>query len=338
MRACILALALATSTSGCGRGGFDGTPANGDAMAVHDGPDQTNDASSCAAPALPLSEQTVFGPLFANDYRMYVLGNPVAPDTVVIHGLTVMPDDPDHLLLALTGGIYAVAVARDTCHHISGFTGAPTLIVETGSTIAGFGALAPGPNNLLFASYSFATDSTEHGLGLAEAEAGQLDPIYSTDLGLMGITGNDFASMALVPAGLPGAGGLRVIDGAGALYHVNYAADQSWFAISGATGPLTFPSSPYGYNYVPSGSPDFAQPSVLVANGGAIDAYALDGTGDPILSTSVPFVSQLGFSTGSCCEAMRAQTTDPTTGDVIYAGLPAGELYLTRGFAPLLLL
>lgn len=86
---------------------------------------------------------------------------------------------------------------------------------------------------------------------------------------------------------------------------------------------------PEGAVYVPTGSPLFDTPTVLVSEYGSdrISAYEVDANGDPVVGTRVDFITGLSNPEGA--------VIDPVTGDFLFSTFGAGnDIIRVTGFIP----
>jgi hypothetical protein len=266
--------------------------------------------------------QTIQPPFDAN-YTFTSLGE-IADVPFAYGGLTLHPDDPDLLLIAgnantFLGAIYAIEVERDACGQISGFVGTASLYAEAPYIDGG---LAFNDAGILFATtypfnqvYQFLPGATQ---------PSRIDDL--TDLGLTASTG----SCGFVPSGFPGAGRFKVLIYAGGnFYDVTLTPDGlGTYNLSNpvlAVESLT--TGPEGIAYIPSGSPNFSVPSLVVAEFGlsSIAAFEVDSQGDPIASTRRVFMEGFGGAQGAFI--------DPGTGDFLFGSFAGGGIVIVRGFA-----
>jgi hypothetical protein len=254
-----------------------------------------------AAPGLARA-QVVVAPTYAGSYTVTSLGGaPTVPNPY--GGLTFSSSNPNVLLIggaadSSNAKIYAVNVVRGAQNHINGFSGTPTVFANANGSSgnAGIdGGLAFGPSTVLF--YTSNPDNQ-----LAQITSGSSGPDKFIALGPLGVTSST-GSLAIVPAGLPGAGQLKLtsFDGNTA-YNATLTADFfGTFNLSNVQLRTTFPAStnPEGYNYVAGGNPLFSQASVLVNEFGLnrVSSYTVDANGDPVLASRQDFLT--GFTSGS---------------------------------------
>lgn len=86
---------------------------------------------------------------------------------------------------------------------------------------------------------------------------------------------------------------------------------------------------PEGEVYVSDANPGFSADSLLVSayNGGEVDAYQINGNGDPIVGTESVFLSGLIGAEGA--------VIDPLTGDFLFSTFfGANQLVVVSGFVP----
>jgi hypothetical protein len=264
-------------------------------------------------------------PAFSGVYSIESLGSvpglPVAyggltfigKDTLLIGGLANEPE----------GRLYTIDVTRDGDGHIVGFAGTATEFGSVGEF--NDGGVVFGPGGVLFTAR---WPSNE----LGQTLPGDTDESRIIDLGAFGIAPSP-GGLMFVPAGLPGAGQLRLVSWEGGQwYTVALAAvpDGSYDIVS-ATLETILPGGPEGIAYVPPGSPLFVDPSVLISefSAGNVAVYAVDAFGNPILATRQDFVIGLLGAEGAL--------VDPLTGDFLFStfGVEAGdEVLRVKGFVP----
>ncbi len=84
---------------------------------------------------------------------------------------------------------------------------------------------------------------------------------------------------------------------------------------------------PEGFVYVPTGSPQFSGPSLLVSEYGVdeVAAYQVDANGDPVIATRRPMITGLDGAEGALL--------DPVTGDFLFSTFGGGSrVVAVRGF------
>ena len=230
-----------------------------------------------AAPAA--AQAAVFGADFEADYSAIDLG---APDAVPaqLAGLTFKRGDDDTLLIAggsdtAAGAIYEVPLERGADGRIAGFAG-PGTVFASAPYIDGGLAYEPSSGVLFFTGYNANT--------IGQIKPGSTEPdrvINLTDLGVDGSVG----SLTFVPAGVPGAGTLKVASyNSGDIYDIPFSPDgQGTFELGDAVLQTTLEGGPEGLVYVPEGSPGFDAPSMIVAeySNNELGAYEVDAAGSP---------------------------------------------------------
>mgnify|MGYP002624324865 CR=1 FL=1 len=238
-------------------------------------------------------------------------------------GLTFKFDDPNTLLIGgeandSTGAIYAIGVIRDGNGHITGFSGSATFVSDAANIDGG---LAYGPDNVLFYT---AYDDNE----LGQIELGSSSPDRIVNLDALGV-GSSVGTFNCLPPNSPGAGRCKV---------ASYDTSEWYDVVLTPDGNGTFDVSasfrvdldgvgPEGFVYVPNGSPGFPQPTLLITafDEDAVIAYSMTSSGDPIVGTARPFMTDLGGALGA--------TTDPVTGDLLFSSYDDdGSVVLVRGF------
>jgi cysteine-rich repeat protein len=275
-----------------------------------------------ALAATPATAQTLQPP-FAANYVATDLGSaPGVPN--YYGGLTIKFDDPDTLLLggaanSPIGKLYAVPLVRDGSGHITGFAGTAVLHAEAQNIDGG---LAYGPDNVLFLSR------------YPQNDMGQLKPGNSVtdkvvDLDAIGVA-NTLGGLGFVPPGFPGAGRFKVASYIGVgWYDVPLTPDGNGTFDAGPAVWRAALSGVEGIAYVPLGSPQFANPSVLVSeySYGRVSAYEIDANGDPVVATRRNFITGLNGAEGA--------TIDPVTGDFLFSTFlgSGGRVIAVRGFA-----
>ncbi|MEW4568107.1 PEP-CTERM sorting domain-containing protein [Tautonia sp. JC769] len=270
------------------------------------------------------SHAQTIAPEFAGDYSFLDLGTPTGVPGR-LGGLTLLAGDPNTLLIGgnannANGGIYQIGLTRDAEDHIIGFSGQASLFATAPEIDGG---LAYGPEGVLFY-----TGYIENLLG--QIRPGSTSPDKIIALGPLGVE-RSVGSLAFVPDGFPGAGGFRLVSyRTGALYAADLMPDGSGtFDLDGLTFLTRFPGvGPEGVAYVPTGSPQFDAPSMLVSEFGLsrISAYELDPSGIPVLATRRDLVTGLSGAQGAFI--------DPLTGDFLFSTFGTdNRVIVVRGFA-----
>jgi len=262
-------------------------------------------------------------PPFDADYSFADLGSvPGVPSNY--GGLTFQVGDANTLLIGgaangSSGVILSIGAVRDGSNRITGFAGTASPFAD-----AAFidGGLVFGPGGVLFYTrYS-------------SNEIGQIKPGSATTDKIVGLTSlgvsSSVGALNFVPAGFSGAGQLKVVSyNAGTWYTLTISPDGSGtFDFPTAAPGTTTTGGPEGFIYVAAGSPQFASPSILVAeySAGRVSAYEIDSNGDPVLATRRDFVTGLSGAEGA--------VVDPLTNDFLFSTFGGGSrVIVVRGFA-----
>lgn len=323
----------------------------------------TTENSGCFGAALqPLSlDIGALAPRFASSsYAAFDLGpvpvddGPDAGPVEPIAGCAVARDDPNTLLFVgrsdlASAAIYSVMVRRDACGHIVGLEGPSKLRAPLAQADANL-IYAPDGTLLvpLFPSARIAQIGIDFG------------PVRTDDLKALGVKGPAVPSatgtaagespggIAFVPPHLGAAGELRAVTyPSGNWYHLATTAAIPGISIVAATKTLALDNGPGAIAYVPSESPAFAKPSILVTEwfsgpGSSytpeknahpvsgdqhVVVYEVDDQGDPIPSTRAPFFAWFERPWGA--------SFDPVSGDLLLIRLnDPDHLVAVHGFAP----
>ncbi|NNF44733.1 MAG: hypothetical protein HKN62_17135 [Phycisphaerales bacterium] len=226
-------------------------------------------------------------PEFAGTYGLDDLG-PVPGLPSNYGGVAFDPGDPDTLLIAAgavsgSAAIYAVPVTRGCFGEITGFAADATFVASSPFIDSGL-TVAPG-GTLLYTTYD--------GNTLGQITPGQPAADRLVDLSALGVTPST-GSAAIVPAGFPGAGRLKIgVYDDGDWYDATLAPDGSGtFDIAGVERrAIAVGNGLEGIAWIAGGQPNFPVPHVLVNNWDAerIDVMALDAAGDPDVTTRRTF-------------------------------------------------
>ena len=273
------------------------------------------------AAAAPCSGVT-FGVPYASSYTCNSLGAPTGLGTP-FGGITFL--DPNTLLIggnanSPTGNIQAVGVTRDGSGHITGFSG-PAVPYASAPNIDG--GLSFGPGGVLFyTGYPINT--------LGQIKPGSVAPDKVINLnGITPAVAASVGSLAFVPAGFAGAGGMKLLS-----YNTNnwYSATllpdgTGTYDVSVTAGP-TLVGGIEGVVYIDGTNAGFGgNDSVLVAEWGVgrVGAYQIDANGDPIVSTRQDFMLGLSGAEGALI--------DPLTGDFLFSTFGGGnQVLVVSGF------
>jgi hypothetical protein len=261
-------------------------------------------------------------PPFDQFYSLDVLG--LIDDVPTPYGgLVIKNDDPNTLLiggLANQNGaaIYAVPLIR-SCGKIVGFAG-PGVLFATAPNIDG--GLAYGPDGILF----FTRYSMN---GLGQILPGSTEPDRLINLNDFGIPAS-VGAVNFIPAGLPNAGACRLMNFNGGSWSgltLQPAGDGTYEATAGEVRVPSAAVGPEGFVYIPAGSPEFPNPTLLVSEYSAarVSAFEIDANSDPIPSSQRSFVTGFGGAEGAA--------VDPLTGDFLFSTFNGGGgVIVVRGF------
>lgn len=272
----------------------------------------------------------VLGVDFTGSYTVTSLGSvPGLPNNY--GGLTFL--DSDTILIggaANTAGgrLYTVDVTRGTGSHITGFSGSPTVFGSVGEY--NDGGVAFGPGGVLFTSRWPVN-------ALGQTKPGSTDEDKIVDLAALGVA-SSHAAVNFIPAGFPGAGGIRLVSWSGGQwYSATLVADGSGtFDVTLVTqqdldliasGIQNVPGGPEGFVYIAAGNPGFLANSLLISeySAGSVGAYLSDANGNPLVSTRRDFLTGLSGAEGA--------TIDPVTGDFLFSTFGGGsQVVVVQGF------
>jgi len=261
---------------------------------------------SCLLPAL--GHPFTVDSYYAGSYLASTLGS-VTNLPPIYGGLTFKYDDPNTIIIGgaattAEGKLYSVGVVRGAGNHITGFSWSPFFFADGAYNDGG---VVYGPDNVLFlARYP------ENQLGQTKPGSTITDKII--ELGPLGVDPSP-GGLNFVPAGFAGAGQLKLVSWSGGeWYTLTYEPDSSGtYNIISASYAVTISGGPEGIFFVPSGSPLFSGPSILVSeySAGNIAAYQLDANSDPVVATRRNFITGLTGAEGAAI--------DPLTGDFLFS-------------------
>lgn len=277
-----------------------------------------------AAGAVQRAGAQAIEPLYQGSYSLVDLGSPPGVPAA-FGGLCFLPGDPNTLLIggqanAPTAAIYRIGVVRDGNNNITGFSGTAAVVHASAPNIDG--GLTVGPLSILmYTGYPINT--------LGQIKVGSTAPDKIIDLTALGVA-SSVGTCAYVPSFAPGAGKLKI-----ASYNTGF-----WYSatlVSDGTGTLNLvdltpgpalPGGPEGIVYVPTTSPLFSNPTILISDyaTGRVVAYDANAAGDPIVATGRPFITGLSGAEGAALDPLTSQFMFST-----FSGSP--KVYVVRGFA-----
>jgi hypothetical protein len=265
----------------------------------------------------------VVAPTFAANYSLVNLGTP--PGVPAQLGGVVMATRNIMLIGGAanggSGAIYQINVVRNAQGSITGFDGVATQL----STAPGIdGGLFFFPNG----SLGFTTFS---GNQIGQVLEGASTPARFTALSDLGVAAST-GTATVIPEGLPNAGKLIIGSYSSSEWYIAPITPDpgapGLYTIGVPTLPARFTGGgPEGIVYVPTNSPQFETPSVLLSlyGAGVVRAYRIDADSLPIVSTGVDFVTGLSGAEGGAL--------DPWTNDFIFSTFGSGNrVIIVRGF------
>ena len=233
-------------------------------------------------------------------------------------GTAFVPGNPNLLLVSPypSTTLYVVPLLRDALGNITGTTAA----IPAASVGGTDGGAAFGPNNVLFTTWFGPNRMSQHVFG-------STSPNRVDDLAPLGVTGT-VGACTFVPAGLPGAGRLKVgTYGGGGVYDLPYTPDgNGTFALGVSTSNALIGGGIEGLVYAPANTPLLGgQLLVCEWSAGLIVAYQCDAIGNPILGTRQVVIGGANTPGGGA--------VDPLTGDIVFLQSGAQPLILRLGAA-----
>ncbi len=260
-------------------------------------------------------------PPFDASYSLVDLG-PVPGVPTPYGGLMLLPGDPYTLLIGgaantAEGMIYSIGVERN-CGVITGFVGEAIVFSE--------GAFNDGGLTFHASGVMFMMQFPINGFAQFRPGSTTIDKLI--DLTPLGIT-SSVGACQIVPAAYPGAGRFKIASYSGsAWYDVTLAPDGAGlFDVVSVGPPIQLSGGPEGIVYVPAGSPQFPNASILVSewSAGQVQAYEIDANGDPDPLSARLFISNLSGAEGA--------HVDPLSGDFLFSTFGGGDhVVVVRGF------
>lgn len=257
------------------------------------------------------SAQAVLPPFNAT-WQVVNLGQ--IPGVSSYGGTAIAPANPNTLLVSPwpSTSIDAVPLLRNGAGEIVG-TGPAAPAIAVGGTDGG---LAFGPGGVLFSTWFGANNLNQTRPGSTATD--RVDALYP--LGLLGSVG----TCTFVPAGMPGAGRLKVSSWTPGIVHdVPLTPDGNGTYTPGLASPgIALPNDVEGMVYAPPGTPTFGgQLLVCEWSLGNIVAFQIDANGDPLPTTRQVVAGGLQYPGGG--------TRDPITGDFVFLAT-GGTLIVLR--------
>lgn len=265
-------------------------------------------------------------PFYAGSYTAFDLGS--VPGVPANYGPVLLKAGDNNTLLiggaanTASGLLYSIGVTRDAGNHIIGFSGTASVFADAAYNDGG---AQYGPGGVLFLARWPVNQ-------IGETKPGSAITDKIVDVAPLGVA-SSAAALAFVPAGFPGAGQLKLVSWSGGQwYTLAISPDGSGtFDITSATQNVgaTLGGGPEGIAYVPTGSPLFSVPSMLIAEYSAnkVATYEVDANGDPIVATRKDFITDLSGAEGAFI--------DPVTGDFLFSTFGGGNHFVVvEGFVP----
>lgn len=259
---------------------------------------------------------------FDSTYSITNLG-PISGVPISYGGLTLLAGDPNTLLIGgeantSSGALYTVGLVRDSNNHITGFSGPAELYA---SAPYNDGGIVYGPGGVLFAAQWPANL-------LSQYLPGSTSPDKVIDMAALGVE-TSLAALNFVPVGFPGEGLLKLVAyGGGEFYTATLSPDGSGtYDITAVQHETSITGGPEGFTYIPTGSPLFGTPSLLVSEyaAGSVGVYQIDAFGNPIVETRQDFITGLFGAEGAFI--------DPLTGDFLFSTFGSqNQVYVVQGF------
>lgn len=286
-------------------------------------------AIALAVWALAFSGSVFAGPVvasaFASSWEVANLGGVPGLSGAAYGGVTFANASTIIVGDMMSGAFYSVQVLRGADGRITGL-GSANFLAEVGG--GGYnngawpmdGGLAFADNGtLLFTQYGPNT--------IGEFKPGSTLPDKTVDLGSLGVSGS-VGSLAIVPSGFAGAGGLKIASfDSSTWYGASLIPDGSGtYDISLSPGGTFLGGGLEGIAYVKAGAPGtalFDVDSVVLAKWGdsVISAYEVDANGDVIASSGRDFVYM---------ELPEGIARDPVTGDFLVTTSGPDGIYLVK--------
>ncbi len=262
------------------------------------------------------SAQAVLPP-FNTTWQIVNLGQ--IPGVTSYGGTAIAAANPNTLLVSPwpSTSIDAVPLIRNGAGAIVG-TGTATPVITVGGTDGG---LAFGPGGVLFSTWFGSNNLNQTKPGSIATD--RVDALFPLGLGA------SVGTCTFVPAGMPGAGRLKLCSWTPAFFHdVPLTPDGNGTYAPGTFGPaITLANDVEGMVYAPPGTPSFGgQLLVCEWSAGNIVAYQIDANGDPLPTTRQEIVGGALYPGGG--------TRDPITGDFVFLGANGTLLILRQGATP----
>ncbi len=210
-------------------------------------------------------------------------------------------------------------ITRDEGGHITRFAGAGVRVADAPYNDGG---IVPDAGGLI--SFGGWPVNTYVQVDLASGTV-----VQQLDLGQFGVA-SSAAAVGFIPGGYPGAGGMRIATySSGQFYDVSFTLRQGGMikihSVTEITGSR-LPGAPEGWTYVPLGSPNFAVPSMIVAEYGAdkVAVYDMDASGNPVIASRRLFIDGLTGAEGAAIDPVSGEFIFSTFGEVNHVVVVSG--------------
>ncbi len=272
--------------------------------------------------ALPIGAQTIQPP-YNSVYSFTDLG--AVPGLPTPYGgLTFLTSNSNVIVIGgsannASGALYSIGVVRGSGNHVTGLTGT---VAPYSQGQYNDGGVVFGPGGVLFYTRYPVNE-------IGEIKPGSTVNDKIVDLDPIGVA-SSVGALNFVPGGFPGAGQMKIVSyNTSKWYTAAFSSDGlGTYNITSATENTTIQGGPEGFIYVPTGSPLFPNPSILVSeySAGVVSAYQIDGSGNPIPASRTVFISGLTGAEGAII--------DSVTGDFLFSTFgAANHVIVVRGFA-----
>ena len=267
--------------------------------------------------------QTIAAP-FASDYSLIDLGSAAGVPSQY-GGVFILASEPNSLYIGgsantAAGALYRIGLVRDGNNRITGFSGSATQVSPAPFVDGG---IVRDPGGLI--SYARWPENAYAQINLSTGTV-----VNQINLIPLGVASSS-ASVAFIPSGYPGAGGMRIGSWSGgqfysAAYSVGAGGIISISSVTQITGS-TLPGGPEGWAYVPMGSPQVPSPSMIVSefSSGSVALFDMDASGNPVIASRRLFVSGLTGAEGAAI--------DPVSGSFLFSTFGGGsKVIVVNGF------
>ena len=313
-------------SAGGSAGGTSGGVAGGASGGAPSAGGTADAGLTCPPLPQPDGGTALMDPTFAANYTFAELG-PVPGVPPPLGGCVILQNDRNHLLIAGAserpeGALYRIALRRNACGHIIGWSGTATKIADTPYIDANLLEMPGG--SLLYTGWNVSQFSQ------LKLDAGT--PMWTVDLRSRGQMGSSAGGLGRVPPWLAAAGEYRIVGWPDGKWHrLELSVDAGVYGVNGVvdTG-VTLTGGPGGFAYVPIGSAQFARPSIILAEWSInqVSVVEVDQAGNPLPSTRRLMFTTFPRPWGAYFE--------PETGDFLFltwrGGGQSDSVFIVQGF------